>query len=311
MNNKPTISLGMPVYNGEAYLEEALDSILAQALTDFELIICDNASTDSTEKICRAYAAKDGRIRYTRNETNIGAAANYNRVFALATAEYFKWVAHDDTIAPDYLEKCLAVLKEKPEVILCYPNTIVIDDAGNPTGDYPGDYLNVTAARPNRRLYTYFKSTHKNRKCHSVFGIVRRDVLAQTGLIGAYANSDFILLAELAMHGQFEQIPDALFFRREHQKTSVNANPDMKKRNAWFDPQRKDAGQFQNWLWLAEYIRAIWRVPMSLPEKLMCHYQMRGWLVKRRRQFLMNELKDYVHQSRRKKRPQSKIQPSQ
>jgi cellulose synthase/poly-beta-1,6-N-acetylglucosamine synthase-like glycosyltransferase len=69
---KPRVSIGMPVYNADQFVDEALKSLVTQSFEDFELTICDNASTDNTQDICRAYGARDGRIRYLRNETNIG-----------------------------------------------------------------------------------------------------------------------------------------------------------------------------------------------------------------------------------------------
>jgi glycosyltransferase involved in cell wall biosynthesis len=119
--NVPRVSVGLPVYNGEAYLASTLDSILNQTLTDFELVISDNASTDATSEICTAYAAEDGRIKYTRNDRNIGGARNYNRVFALASAPYFTWHAHDDLIGERYLERCLEPLEKDSSVALSYP----------------------------------------------------------------------------------------------------------------------------------------------------------------------------------------------
>ena len=110
LNNKPRVSIGMPVFNGENYLAEALDSLLTQTFSDFELIISDNASTDKTEEICRAYAVRDQRIRYFRNQENLGASRNYNRVFELSSGEYFKWAAHDDLCAPEFLGRCVDVL---------------------------------------------------------------------------------------------------------------------------------------------------------------------------------------------------------
>ena len=104
----PRVSIGMPVYNGEEFLERALDSLLAQSFSDFELIISDNASQDKTQEICLRYAARDPRVKYYRNETNIGAAENFNRVFALSSGEYFKWAGHDDSWTPDYLERCVS-----------------------------------------------------------------------------------------------------------------------------------------------------------------------------------------------------------
>src|SRR5262245_31427219 len=116
----PRVSLGLPVYNGEGFLRQALDSILAQTFEDFELIISDNSSTDSTPAICHDYKAADARIRYLRNESNRGVAWNHNRVFALSTGEYFKWCAADDLIAPEYLSACLGRLEAEPDAVLCY-----------------------------------------------------------------------------------------------------------------------------------------------------------------------------------------------
>ena len=96
LNNQPKLSIGLPIYNGEKFLEQAIESLLSQTFKDFEIIICDNASTDKTHEICKAYVARDNRIHYYRNETNIGCARNFARVFELSSGEYFKWAAYDD-----------------------------------------------------------------------------------------------------------------------------------------------------------------------------------------------------------------------
>jgi glycosyltransferase involved in cell wall biosynthesis len=108
--SNPKVSIGLPVYNGENFIREAIDSILGQIFCDFELIISDNASSDGTEEICRSYAGRDQRVRYYRNEENIGSSGNYTRVFLLAKGKYFKWTAHDDICKPDFIEKCIEVL---------------------------------------------------------------------------------------------------------------------------------------------------------------------------------------------------------
>jgi glycosyltransferase involved in cell wall biosynthesis len=129
-NRKPRVSIGIPVYNGEKYLEQALESILAQTFTDFEVIISDNASTDQTQEICQAYQSRDDRIHYFRSERNLGAAPNYNRVFELSTGELFKWAAYDDLISPDFLLKCVEVLDSDPGAVLCYPRVNLINEHG-------------------------------------------------------------------------------------------------------------------------------------------------------------------------------------
>ena len=105
------LTIGLPVYNGDNFLEECLESILAQTFRDFKLIISDNASTDRTESICRRFAENDPRVKYYRNEKNIGAAPNFNRVFELSNTEYFKWIAHDDVHKPDFVEQCVHILE--------------------------------------------------------------------------------------------------------------------------------------------------------------------------------------------------------
>ena len=102
--NKPQVSIGMPIYNAEKYLKEAIDSLLSQSFKDFELIISDNASTDSTHDICMEYAKKDHRIRYVRQSQNIGAWSNFQYVLDESQADYFMWAAHDDFRSIDYLE---------------------------------------------------------------------------------------------------------------------------------------------------------------------------------------------------------------
>jgi glycosyltransferase involved in cell wall biosynthesis len=128
MISPPRITIGVPVYNGERHLRQALDSLLAQDTTDFRLVISDNASTDRTAEICQAYVARDPRVSYVRNEKNLGAAANYNRLLHMATTPYFKWASADDVCEPQLLTRCLEVLEARPNVVLAYPKTVLIDE---------------------------------------------------------------------------------------------------------------------------------------------------------------------------------------
>lgn len=125
MAKNPTVSIGMPVYNGAKYIIEALDSLLTQTYTDFELIISDNASTDETQSICEEYARKDKRIRYIRQNENMGAAKNFQVVLDESVGEYFMWAAHDDRRDKLFLELCMNVLNENEHVGLVFSYTIV------------------------------------------------------------------------------------------------------------------------------------------------------------------------------------------
>jgi len=273
-DHKPRVSIGLPVFNGENYLEKALDSILAQTYSDFELIISDNASTDRTAEICRAYAAKDERIRYFRNETNLGAAKNFNRVFELSSGEYFKWAAHDDLCTPGYLERCVEILDREPDVVLCYPKTSIIDQNGEFVKNY-FDGFNLRSPKPHERFQDFF---HAPGLCNPIFGLIRASALKRTPLIGSYTASDRVLLGELALLGQFYEVPEYLFFRRNHTQTSVRANPDLVERIAWFDPTKRGQIQLPRWRWFFEYLLAIKRVRLGWYEKLLCYVQMGKWV---------------------------------
>lgn len=100
----PKISIGLPVFNGESYLDESLSSLLGQTCDDFELIISDNASTDSTSDIVASHEARDSRIRYVRQSQNIGASENFLYVLGQARSELFMWASHDDIWEDNWLE---------------------------------------------------------------------------------------------------------------------------------------------------------------------------------------------------------------
>jgi glycosyltransferase involved in cell wall biosynthesis len=278
-DTKPRVSIGFPVYNGEKFMRSALDSILEQTFTDFEIIIADNASTDTTEIIAREYAEKDSRIRYYRNEKNLGATRNYNLSFELARGEYFRWAAHDDVLAPTNLERCVEILDNHPSVILAYPRTMIIDGEGNHVSEYY-DGLHLRAAKPHERFREYhYRFQFSDGECNAVFGLMRTRVLGKTPLIGGFVSSDKILLGELALLGEFYEIPEFLFYRRDHVHTSVRANRAFRDRVAWFDPSKKGKLQMNRWIWLSEYVAAINRVQMDRTERVRCYAQMEQWVV--------------------------------
>src|SRR5262245_39989679 len=148
----PRVSIGLPVFNGEKYLARALNSLLSQDFEDFELIVSDNASTDLTEDICREFSAKDQRVRYYRNETNIGATKNYNRVFDLARGEFFKWASHDDECHPSLVRRCMEQFQQAPpSAVLVYSKADIIDDFGQ-VKEPSLDHIDSPSSWPNIRL---------------------------------------------------------------------------------------------------------------------------------------------------------------
>jgi glycosyltransferase involved in cell wall biosynthesis len=206
----PKVSLGVPVYNGERYLPTAIESLLAQDYTDFELLISDNASTDNTYEICQRYAAQDSRVRVYRTPQNIGACPNFNRLVDLARAPYFKWAADDDWCAPQFLSRCIEVLDADPSVVLAYPRTIIVEADGSIVGPYH-DRVDASSPDPVERYRNLFANLSL---ANLLFGVMRTDSLRRTQLQPSYWSGDRALTMELVMLGRFYEIPEPLFYRR-------------------------------------------------------------------------------------------------
>jgi len=269
MFERSNVSVGMPIYNGAAYLREAVDSLLAQTLGDFELIISDNGSTDGTEIMCRDYAARDSRIRYYRSSCNRGAAWNYNHCVERARGEYFKWAAHDDICAPKFLEQCVAALDSAgSQAVLAYPKSLLIDGAGSVVGTHESG-LDLRSSRPHVRISTFAR--HQN-KANPIFGVMRSDVLRRTRGHGNFPNADIVLLLELALLGQILEVNDCLFFRRVHAGNSCAGNRSIRDRAIWFDPQN---ARKRVWLPLAKVffasLGAIRRTGLPAAEEALCY----------------------------------------
>ncbi len=294
-NAYPVLSIGLPIYNGADFVSEALDSLLAQTFEDFEIIISDNASSDRTPEICHAYAAKDSRIAYHRSEENLGAARNYNRAFELSTGKYFKWAAHDDLCDPTYFEKCIDILEKDDTISLCYANTTVINPAGEPTGHYTED-LHLQSNKPSERYQNFHQRFRKKYKCNAVFGIMPRAILQETALIGYYEASDITLLGELALRGKLTEIPEYLFYRRDHPKMSGRANPTAESIAAWFDPTNQRKLVLPMNRLLREHVRAVARTPMNPLEKAKCLAHIRTFIRWKRRE-IAQEFKHLIQVS--------------
>ena len=283
------VSLGLPVYNGERFLNEAIASALGQSFDDLELIICDNASTDATWRICEEAAAADDRVVIHRNPENIGAAANFNRTVELASGTYFKWVAHDDLIASDYLEKCVGLLDADPSLVHCHSEIQVVDDGGALVRHYDPELSQVGSISPSERFEDWTRISHW---CLDVFGLMRTDVLRRTHLIAPYIASDRSLLAELGLHGRFARVPEELFFSREHTQRSIRAMP-LHQRAAWFDPSKPKRIAFPHFRLWYEYVRLVRAAPISSEERRACYQVLIEWGPRHRKR-LLRDMKSFV-----------------
>jgi glycosyltransferase involved in cell wall biosynthesis len=236
----PKLSIGIPVFNGQEFLPGLLDGLLAQTFRDFEILICDNASTDRTQQICCEYERRDSRIHYIRNQRNLGAVANFNRVFELSTAPLFKWAAHDDLHHETYLETCVRLLDENPDVVLAHTDTAFIDGKSEilPFDQETGSFVD---SKTGRRYWAdvpsigdhplavsrFWQVLTRARWGTHMFGVVRREILQRTSLLPNFAGSDRAMLAELALLGRFRCANERLFLKRFH--ANVSAALDLKE----------------------------------------------------------------------------------
>ena len=212
--NEHRLTIGLPVYNAERYLESAAESILAQTYENFDLLIADNASTDRTQTICRELSRRDSRVRYVRHAENIGVVPNHNFTAEAARGEFFRWAANtDDLIEPTALEKCVALLDEEGSgTVLAFPQTEVIgehgehvmywSEQGSVTNDAPDEQLRALLEHPRGHL--------RLRLCALLRCDALLSVLHNTRLLRYFYPADVVLIVELVLRGKSAEVPEPL-----------------------------------------------------------------------------------------------------
>jgi glycosyltransferase involved in cell wall biosynthesis len=258
----PRVTVGVPAYNAQRYLPLALDSLIAQTYKNIEILVVDNASTDSTPDIVQRYAEQDPRIRYVRNPENIGAGRNFKRCLELAHTEYFRWQSADDLSAPTFVERCVAVLDREPDVIQAYPRTILIDENGNELSKYD-DPIETLSDSPRER---YLHVMNNLGLVNAYYGVMRTELLRKTGVHGAYLGADLIVQAEIALYGKIRAIPEYLYFRRMH--AEAHSAMTLGQAHAFYNPKRPRRRELTLWRQLGERLRSIARGPIPIMDKV-------------------------------------------
>lgn len=281
----PRVSIGLPVRNGAAFLDQTLDDLLRQTWTDLEVVVCDNASTDGTPTICAAWQRRDPRVRYHRSDTDRGPAANYNWAFQLSVGQYFCWSAADDRHLPEFVASTVAALEGDPTAVVASTGTRRIGPANEDKGVVRGqpDLSSLDAAE---RLRTLLFVDHRRHGAFEIFGMIRRDALAAVGPQGRYARADSVQLVKLALRGRFVHVPKALFLNRDHEDRSVRVAAPRAyggrswtvqilgggptPPDAWWDAARADRVVWPEWRLLQEYRRAVEQAPLSPADRSAC-----------------------------------------
>ncbi len=274
----PLVSIAIPVFNGEAYVGEAIQSILNQTFSDFELIICDNCSTDSTQEICEAFLARDSRIRYFRHARNLGAGPNYDYCFHLARGKYFKWAAHDDMLAPRFLELAVKAFEARPDAVLCTVGIREIGSNGETYREFSNVFDDADAETPAPRFGALIHTRHQ---CEDFFGLYRREALVGSGLHDTYTGSDRVLLAEMALRGPWVSTPEPLFLHREHDMRYTRAVllTDPNKATLWQDTSGR--AKPRNTMFHLGIYRRYWAlVRKTVPsrrQRIACYVELARW----------------------------------
>jgi glycosyltransferase involved in cell wall biosynthesis len=271
----PRVSVGLPVYNGENFLEDAIRSVLRQTFGDLELVVCDNASVDRTQTICRDYAAMDPRLRYHRHPRNLGAAPNYNRCFALSQGELFKWLSHDDRLLPGYLAATVAALDAAPDAVLAHTVVDYIDAQGLVFAHYDSGLAQADHPDPARRFAALVLRSHA---CVDFFGTIRRTALEGSLLHARFHGADRALLAQLALRGRLLQLKTPLVQMREHQaRYTRQAGGDARARRLWHDSSGQGAAALPTFELLGAYRRLVRTERLRPHERRRCARVLWRW----------------------------------
>jgi glycosyltransferase involved in cell wall biosynthesis len=275
----PRLSIGLPVYNGEAFLAESLEALLGQTFENFELIISDNASTDGTADICRRYAKQDSRIRYFRQPTNLGCNPNHNFVIKEARGELFKMASDDDLYARDLLKFCVEALDESPHFVLVHSWSAIIDTTGTVL-----NLVNYPVATDAPQAPDRFRSMLFDGWGDDDGGVIRTSVLRRVKLYDSYHFADRVFMTEIGLHGPFYQIPDWLWFRRQH-PGQAGMRRSVRDRCVTLDPRRANrlrhpaARLYAEYVW--GYVDAIRRAPLSPEDRKKCFRHLNRWVASR------------------------------
>jgi glycosyltransferase involved in cell wall biosynthesis len=256
---QPTLSVGMPIYNGEKFVAQAVRSILAQTYRDLELVISDNASTDRTPEICAGFAAQDPRVRIVRNPHNVGAAANFNGVLGQGRGRYFKWACGDDWCDPTFAERCITALEQNPDAVLCFSRVNIVDESGALIQVH-SDNLDLRSPDVQER---FRHARAHDRLLHVLQGVIRRDVLRRIGPMRPFYSSDLTMMSELALWGQFIELPEPLLYRRLHSH-AASAITDREERLRFLDPGQRRSGHLVRWQTCLQHLRAVSHCPQPL-----------------------------------------------
>jgi glycosyltransferase involved in cell wall biosynthesis len=276
---QPLVTIGVPVYNGERFLEATLDCLLAQTYRNIEIIVSDNASTDGTAAICARYAQRDRRVQHARTEINVGASGNIRRLAGMLRGEYFKLSNADDLVEPEFVARCVEVLESDPTVALVCTLSRLIDMDDRQLRNYQDD-MHICESSPVDR---FLRILARIRLTNSIQGVGRADILRELFLRhGSYDGADMVMLAAISARGGIHQIQQVMFDRRMHEWSASAKCGDHRATQEYLDPATSGAVPAYLTRIACGYVAEGFRAPLPASIRMQLVYKALRSLISQR-----------------------------
>ncbi|MFE5334566.1 glycosyltransferase family 2 protein [Isoptericola sp. NPDC056573] len=261
-----TATVGVPVRNGEEFLERTLRALQEQDLADIEVIVADNASTDGTRKIAEAVAEEDARFTYLGADTNRGIPWNWNRALARARAPYFMWNAADDMVRPRHLTSCVDALESHPAATVAFSRVLWCDPDDRVVGAMDDEGLDFLSRGPADRVGLFFRRGVW--QAVGWGGVFRTTALRERGGLPDYWGGDFALGVAMAMRAPWVQVPEVGYLARRHpgQMTNLQARDPVQQTRA-YRPHFHRPVAFPQWYMNARILTEALRAPAPPAER--------------------------------------------
>jgi glycosyltransferase involved in cell wall biosynthesis len=263
-NSQSLVTVGVPVFNGEPFLRQSLESVLSQTAKNLLLLVSDNASSDGTHEVCKELVGKDKRVRYYRQKQNIGVFNNYNELARKCTTKYFKWQSSSDWCDAGFVEDCVDVLESDDSIVLACPQVLIVDESGKSV-PYAEDFSLEMDDAAERFRYLL----ENTKLCNMFNGVIRANALQGSKLNREFLGSDVVLLTELILKGKFKLVPERLWHRRMTRTTASKLHS-AEQRFSFFSGLPNSFEKYVTWKVLYSLFEIVVQSDVDFSTKISC-----------------------------------------
>ncbi len=259
----PLVSIGLPVYNGEDFIRQAIKSVINQDYPNIELVISDNTSTDNTQSICEEYTAEYSRIKYHRQPINQGMIANFNATLELAQGDFFCWLSHDDFLAPTYISKCMSMLDRHSQAIACCSEINFVNYDGTNREEWTKAYTNFDAL--NKDVVARVHELISKVGWYALYSVFRIDILKGMSKCQNRYPDDVMLMLEWLLFGEIAKVPEYLY---NYRVPNIHKNHEDYIRAFGLDPVTADEVRKGSFTYTArEILNFVCKSSISIQDK--------------------------------------------